>query len=134
VRPNPQSHAPAPTSPKLLDQAVAKMRLLHYSKRTEQAYVDWMKRFYYFHNMRPPRDMGAPEIEAFLSDLAVRGQVSASTQNQAFSALLFLYQKVLGVELPRLQALRAQRPERLLVVLSIEEAWWVARPESSTGV
>jgi integron integrase len=121
VRPSPQAHAPTPASPKLLDQAVAKMRLLHYSKRTEQAYVDWMKRFYYFHNMRHPRDMGAPEIEAFLSDLAVRGQVSASTQNQAFSALLFLYQKVLGVELPRLQALRAQRPERLPVVLSIDE-------------
>jgi integron integrase len=97
------------------------MRLLHYSKRTEDAYVDWIKRYIFFHNKRHPRDMGAPEIESFLTHLAVEGRVAASTQNQAFSALLFLYQKVLGVELPRLNALRAQRPERVPVVLSVDE-------------
>jgi integron integrase len=105
----------------LLDQVRAKMRMLHYSKRTEDAYVDWMRRYILFHNKRHPQEMGAAEIEAFLTHLAVDGNVAASTQNQAFAALLFLYQKVLEIELPRLHALRAQRPERLPVVLSVEE-------------
>jgi len=105
----------------LLDQVAAKMRLLHYSKRTEGAYVDWIKRYILFHNKRHPREMGAAEIESFLTDLAVVRNVSASTQNQAFSALLFLYQKFLEIELPKLNALRARRPEHLPVVLSIEE-------------
>src|SRR4026208_1310014 len=87
--------APAPQPPKLLDRVSAKLRLLHHSIRTEQAYVDWIRRFILFHNKRHPQDMGAPEIEAFLSHLAVDRQVAASTQNQAFSAILFLYQKVL---------------------------------------
>ena len=107
--------------PKLLDRVGAKMRLLHYPKRTERAYVDWIKRFILFHNKRHPREMGAPEIETFLTHLAVDGHVAASTQNQAFSAFLFLYQKMLKIELPKLNALRAQRPERLPVVLAIEE-------------
>ena len=107
--------------PKLLDQVAAKMRLLHYSKRTESAYVDWIKRYILFHNKRHPREMGAAEIEAFLTHLAVERNVAASTQNQAFSAILFLYQKILEIELPRLNALRAQRPEHLPVVLAIEE-------------
>jgi integron integrase len=97
------------------------MRLLHYSKRTEGSYVDWIKRFILFHHKRHPREMGAVEIEAFLTHLAVVGRVSASTQNQAFSALLFLYQKVLEIELPHLDAVRARRPERIPVVLSVEE-------------
>ena len=100
---------PEARPPKLLDQVGAKMRLLHYSKRTERAYVDWIKRFILFHNKRHPREMGAPEIETFLTHLAVDGHVAASTQNQAFSALLFLYQKMLKIELPKLDALRAQR-------------------------
>jgi len=115
------SSSEQPRPPKLLDQVAAKTRLLHYSIRTEQAYVDWVKRYILFHNKRHPKDMGAAEIESFLTDLAVRGQVSASTQNQAFSALLFLYQKVLGIELGNINAMRAQRPERLPVVLAVEE-------------
>lgn len=114
---NPQNNQP----PKLLDQLAAKTRLLHYSKRTEAAYVDWAKRFILFHNKRHPREMGAAEIEAFLTHLAVERNVAASTQNQAFAAILFLYQKVLEIELPTIDALRAKRPERLPVVLSVEE-------------
>ncbi len=117
----PSTPSPANNSPKLLDQVAAKMRLLHYSIRTEQAYVDWIKRFILFHNKRHPKTMGAAEIESFLTHLAVQGNVAASTQNQAFSALLFLYQKILQIELPRLNALRAERPERLPVVLSVDE-------------
>jgi integron integrase len=97
------------------------LRVLHYSKRTEAAYVDWIRRYILFHNKRHPREMGGPEIESFLTHLAVETQVAASTQNQAFSALLFLYQKILEIELPRLNALRAQRPGHLPVVLSVEE-------------
>ena len=107
--------------PRLLDQLRAKARLLHYSLRTEEAYADWVKRFILFHGKRHPREMGAAEIEAFLGHLAVEKQVAASTQNQAFSAILFLYQKVLEIDLPRVDALRAKRPERLPVVLSVDE-------------
>jgi integron integrase len=105
----------------LLDRLRAKLRLMHYSIRTEEAYADWVRRFILFHNKRHPKDMGPGEIEAFLSHLAVEGKVAASTQNQAFSALLFLYSKVLEIELPRLDACRAKRPERIPVVLSPEE-------------
>ena len=114
--------------PKLLDRVAAKTRLLNYSIRTEQAYVDWIRRFILFHNKRHPKDMGGPEIEAFLTYLAVEGEVAASTQNQAFSAILFLYQKVLEIELPPLNALRAKRPERLPVVLSIDEVRSILSP------
>jgi integron integrase len=107
--------------PRLLDRLRAKARVLHYSLRTEDAYADWSRRFILFHNKRHPREMGAPEIEAFLTHLAVEGRVAASTQNQALAALLFLYQRVLEVELPRLDAVRAKRPERLPVVLSVAE-------------
>ena len=115
------THPPSTQPPKLLDQVAAKMRLLHYSIRTEEAYLDWIKRFILFHHRQHPRLMGAPEIEAFLTDLAVNSSVAASTQNQAFSALLFLYQKVLEIKLPSLNALRAQRPARLPVVLAVDE-------------
>jgi hypothetical protein len=87
-----------------------RLRLKHYSIRTEEGYSNWIKRYILFHNKRHPREMGALEIEAFLTHLAVERQVSASTQNQAFSALLFLYHAVLEVDLPIIQALRAQRP------------------------
>ena len=110
-----------PKEPKLLDRIAAKCRMLHYSIRTEQAYVDWVRRFIIFHEKQHPKDLGGPEVEAFLTHLAVDGEVSASTQNQAFSAILFLYQKVLEIELPPLHALRAKRPERLPVVLSLDE-------------
>lgn len=77
-------------SPKLLDPLRAAIRVKHYSRRTEDTYVNWVKRYICFHNERHPKDMGAPEIAAFLTDLAVNGNVAAVTQNQALSASLFL--------------------------------------------
>jgi integron integrase len=96
-------------------------RVRQFSPRTEDCYTTWAERFIRFHGLRHPNTMGAPEIEQFLTDLAANGHVSASTQNQAFHALLFLYQQVLGIDLPRLDALRARRPKRLPTVLSPEE-------------
>jgi integron integrase len=106
---------------KLLDQVRHQCRLRHYSIRTENAYVAWVERFVRFHGIRHPDTMREAEIEAFLTHLAVEGHVSASTQNQAFSALLFLYIQVLRIELGRLDALRAKGPERLPMVLSVSE-------------
>jgi integron integrase len=98
------------------------IRTRHYSKRTEKTYVDWIKRFIYFHGKRHPLDMGEPEINQFLTDLAVRKKVSASTQNQALSAILFLYQQVLNKPLEWVNpAVRAKKPKRLPVVLTREE-------------
>ena len=108
-------------APKLLDQLRGKTRLLHYSKRTEEAYVDWATKFILFHGKRHPREMGTAEIAAYLTHLAVERKLAASTQNQAFSAILFLYQQVLEIGLERIEFLRAQRPERLPVVLAVEE-------------
>jgi len=85
--------------PRLLDQVRNKIRLKHYSIRTEQAYVDWIKRFILFHHKRHPATMGAAEVNAFLSHLAVERQVAASTQRQALSALVFLYREILGHDL-----------------------------------
>jgi integron integrase len=108
--------------PKLLDSVRDKIRLKHYSIRTEQAYVDWVRRFILFHGKRHPKEMGAAEVEAFLTHLAVRGKVAASTQNQARSALLFLYKEVLGQQLPWLDDVeQAKRPQRLPVVLTHAE-------------
>ncbi len=107
--------------PKLLDQVRQKCRMLHYAKRTEEAYVDWIRRFILFHDKRHPSEMSSPEIEAFLTHLAVSKQVAASTQNQALCAILFLYKKVLQTELPLLNAVRAKRPQQLPVVLSVDE-------------
>jgi site-specific recombinase XerD len=84
----------------LSDRIRDKIRLKHYSIKTETAYVDWMRRFVNFHNRRHPRELGPEHVEAFLSHLAVQRNVAASTQNQARSALLFLHRKVLGSELP----------------------------------
>lgn len=96
--------------------------LRHYSIRTEEAYVDWIRRFILFHYKRHPNDMGAQEINQFLTHLAVAGHVAASTQNQAFSALLFLYQKVLETDPGRIEGvIRAKRPKRLPVVLTKPE-------------
>ncbi len=109
-------------TPKLLDQVRGKIRLKHYSIRTEQAYVDWIKRFILHFDKQHPRDLGAAEVEQFLTWLAVQGKVSASTQNQAKSALLFLYKQVLEVELPWLDNVeQAKVPKRLPVVLTREE-------------
>jgi site-specific recombinase XerD len=106
----------------LLDQVRDKIRLKHYSTRTEQGYTDWIKRYILHFGKRHPREMGAPEVEQFLTYLAVNGRVSASTQNQARCALLFLYKEVLAVELPWLDNVeQAKAPKRLPVVLNREE-------------
>jgi len=108
--------------PKLLDQVRGKIRLKHYSIRTEQAYTDWIKRFILHFGKKHPRDMGAAEVEQFLTHLAVNGRVSASTQNQAKCALLFLYKEVLAIELPWLDNVeQAKAPKRLPVVLNRDE-------------
>lgn len=110
--------------PKLLDQIRERLRLNlnHYSIRTEQQYVQWVRRFILFHDKRHPVEMGAAEVEAFLTHLAVEGKVAAATQNQALSALLFLYREVLEINLPWLdQVVRAKRPARLPVVLTRQE-------------
>ena len=109
-------------APKLLDQVRDKIRLKHYSIRTEQAYVDWIKRFVLFHHKRHPAEMGAAEVEAFLTHLAVEGKVAASTQNQAKAAVLFLYSQVLNQQLPWLENVeQAKVPKRLPVVLTVNE-------------
>ena len=106
-------------APRLLDQVRAACRVRHYSLRTERAYIGWIRRFIMANGKRHPRDMGGAEVASFLTGLATRGRVAASTQNQALSALLFLYRVVLGVELPWLDdVVRAKRPRRVPVVLS----------------
>lgn len=108
--------------PRLLPRVRERLRTMHYSYRTEQQYIAWIRRFIHFHGMKHPACMGAVEVEAFLTHLAVQRNVSASTQSQALSALLFLYGKVLQVELPWLENLtRARKPRRLPVVLSTKE-------------
>ena len=117
----PAQNEPSAT-PRLLDQVRGKIRLKHYSLRTEQTYVDWIKRFIRHFGKRHPRELGAAEVEAFLTHLAVAGRVAASTQNQAKSALLFLYREVLGIELPWLDNVQqAKAPRRLPVVLTRDE-------------
>ncbi len=110
-----------PTKPKLLDQVRQSIRTRHYSIRTEQAYVQWVKRFVLFHNKRHPVEMGEAKINAFLSHLAVKGKVAASTQNQALCAIVFLYKQVLKVEVGELELVWAKRPKKLPVVLTREE-------------
>jgi integrase len=113
---------PAAPKPKLLDQVRAAIRLRHYSLRTEEAYVQWIKRFIFFHGKRHPLEMGEQEVTHFLSALAVERRVSASTQNQALCALLFLYRHVLDRQVGWLdEVVRARRPQRLPVVLSRQE-------------
>jgi integron integrase len=121
-------------APRLIDQVRERLRLKHYSLRTEAAYVGWIKRYILFHGKRHPREMGKAEVETFPTSLAVERSVSAATQNQALSALLFLYQVVLGIELPWLdEVTRAKKPARLPVVLSEEEvAALIARVEDPT--
>lgn len=108
--------------PKLLDVVRERIRLRHYSYRTETAYLGWIRRFIRFHGGKHPRELGGPEVERFLSHLAVERGVAATTQNQALAALLFLYREVLEVTLPWLDGVvRAKRPERVPVVLSRDE-------------
>jgi len=111
-----------PRRPSLLGEVRRTMTAKHYARRTEEAYVSWVRRYMRFHGMRHPREMGVEEINRFLSHLATRGGVSSSTQNQALSALLFLYRHVLEMPLPRIDDIvRARRPRRLPVVLSVAE-------------
>jgi len=112
-----------PVKPKLLHLVRQAIRIRHYSPRTEQAYVHWIRRYIFFHKLRHPADMGKPELNTFLSHLAVREHVSASTQTQALSALVFLYRNVLGREIGLLDGVvRAKRPAPLPVVLTRDEA------------
>jgi integron integrase len=112
----------APSKPRLLDRVREAIRTRHYSRRTEEAYVAWIRRYIRFHGRRHPGEMGAAEITQFLTSLAVRGRVAASTQNQALSALLFLYRDVFGHEIPWLDGLvHAKQPRRLPVVLTRDE-------------
>jgi len=119
--------------PRLLDQVRDKLRVKHYSIRTEQTYTDWIKRYIYFHDKRHPKDLGAQDIEAFLTHLAVNGKVAAATQNLAKSALLFLYREVLEIQLPWLENItQAKTPKRLPVVLTVSEVQAVLSRMSGT--
>jgi len=110
-------------APRLLDEVRRKLRVKHYSLRTEQAYVGWIRRFILANGKRHPRELGADEVEAFLSGLATDGEVAAATQNQALSALLYLYREVLRLKLPWLdRVVRAKRPRRVPTVLARDEA------------
>ena len=125
--------APAPPSSKLLPTVRRALKLRHYSHRTEEAYVGWIRRFVRYHGLRHPSELGEPEIERFLSDLAQLRRVSASTQTQALSALLFLYRDVLGRPPSQLQHLvRARRPERVPVVLGRDEVRLILRTLQGT--
>ena len=118
---------------KLLDRVRDAVRTRHYSRRTEEAYVHWIRRYIIFHKKAHPSTMGAPEISAFLTWLAVQQHVSASTQNQALSALLFLYKAVLTVEIGAVPpVVRARTPERLPVVLSREEIGAILKQVTGT--
>ena len=122
VLPKGDGAARASKKPKLLDQLREALRSRHYSRRTEQTYCHWVKRFIFFHNVRHPAEMAEPEINAFLTHLAVKDRVAASTQNQALSALLFLYRHVLEREIGDLgEVIRARKPKRLPVVMTREE-------------
>lgn len=117
-----QTRSSQPAAPRLLEQARERVRYLHYSARTEKAYLYWMRFFIRWHGLRHPRDMGATEVEAFLTMLATQRNVSSSTHKQALSALLFLYKEVLALDLPWMTAM--QRPayaRRIPTVLSRDE-------------
>lgn len=111
-----------PQKPRLLEVVRRRLRAKRYSSRTEAIYLAWIRRFILANDKRHPRDLGAPELERFLSGLAVQGQVAASTQNQALSAILFLYREVLDIQLPWMENVtRAKRPQRVPTVLSRDE-------------
>lgn len=108
---------PDTPKPRLLDQVRAVMRTHHYAYRTEQTYLYWIRFYIHWHGLRHPKDLGADEVESFLSMLANARDVAASTQNQALAALLFLYKRVLGIELPWLDGItRARNPEKDAVI------------------
>ncbi len=120
--------------PKLLDQVRTVLRVRRYSYRTEKTYVQWIRQYIFFHNVKHPKDMGATEIEAFLTHLAVERTVSAATQNQALAALLFLYREVLSVDLPWLEKfMPARKSSRVPVVLTKAEVRKVIGEMSGTN-
>jgi len=122
VATSPPSPPPPPSSPRLLDRLRGEIRARHYSLRTERAYVDWVRRFILFHGKRHPQEMGAAEVGPFLTHLAAERHVAAATQNQAKSALLFLYGQVLRQELPWLdEVVTARTRQRMPVVLTVGE-------------
>ena len=123
----------SPPPPRLLDQVHAAIRVRHLSPTTDEIYTRWIRSFIIFHGKRHPLDMGAPEVETFLTDLAVRGKVAPSTQNQAKAALLFLYKVVLGLDLPWLNnVVQAKRMPRLPVVLTSTEVTRLLNQMSGT--
>jgi integron integrase len=133
----PRSDLPAVSKPpKLLQRMRDHLRTRHYSIRTETAYLDWVRRFILFHNKHHPADMGANEVAAFLTHLAVDRQVSASTQNQAKSAILYLYKEVLQIQLPWLdEVVQAKAPKRLPVVLTpLEVRELLMHMQGTTGL
>ncbi len=114
--------ASTPSRTRLLDQVRERLRFKHYSLRTEHSYVEWIRRYILFHGKQHPKEMGAREVTAFLTHLAVKGKVASATQNQALAALLFLYREVLNLQLPWLAEIeRPMKPKRLPVVLSTSE-------------
>lgn len=117
----------------LLERVRTTLRALHYSRRTERAYVGWIRRFILFHRKQHPRELGVTEVQAFLSHLATELRVAAPTQNQALNALLFLYRRVLSIELPWVEGVvRAKQSQRLPVVLSVDEVRAVINELSGT--
>lgn len=133
----PQAKAgPSPAStgaPRLMERLRRELRTRHYTPRTEDTYAFWVRRYLHFHGMRHPTEMGAVEINAFLTDLAVRGKVASSTQNQALSALLFLYRHVLGIDVGDFgQVVRARKPFRLPIVMTRDEVRRVLAQMSGT--
>ena len=117
---------------KLLDQMREALRTQHYSFRTEKTYVDWCRRFILFHDRRHPKGMGVAEVEAFITYLATQRKVAASTQNQALSAIIFLYKEVLNQPLDPIEAVRARKPKRLPTVLNKKEVITVINAMSGT--
>jgi integron integrase len=115
-------HSASTNKPKLLDRVRETLRMLHYSYRTEESYLAWIKRYILFHLPRHPQELGPEHVRDFLSSLATKDGVAASSQNQALAAILFLYQQVLGIDFGDVTGIvRAKRPEKLPLVLSVEE-------------
>ena len=119
--------------PKLMDKVRELMRLKHFSPKTEESYLFWIRKYLRFYHLRPPREMGQAEVQAYLTHLAVEEHVAAATQNQAYSALLFLYRDVLGIDLGSINAVRARRSKNVPVVLTPEEVKAVLSRMSGTS-
>ena len=136
--PSPQepTHPPKDTSStkgkKLLERMREKLQAQHYSYRTEQTYINWCRRFILFHEKRHPKDMGVPEVEAFITHLATRRKVAASTQTQALSAIIYLYKEILKQPLDPVKVIRARKPKRLPTVLTRDEVVRVINAMSGT--